>query len=78
MQFEAATPGTAGQRDFAAVFQERSGGSSVAASVQVEGREIYIELNANPMFRSTASDLILAINNHPTASQLVKPTLVPG
>jgi hypothetical protein len=77
MQFQAATPGPIGN-EISLVFSKSDPGAARLPRVQVEGREIYIELNANALYRSTAADLIAAINNNPAASGLVKPVVVFG
>jgi hypothetical protein len=77
MQFEAVAAGPLGN-DISLVFSKSDPGGARLPRVSVEGREIYIELNANTTFRSTAADLMLAINSDAAASKLVKPTLVSG
>ncbi|MCL4201298.1 MAG: pre-peptidase C-terminal domain-containing protein [Pirellulaceae bacterium] len=77
MQFQAVTPGPLGN-EISLVFSKSDPGAARLPRVQVEGREIYIELNANPLHRSTAADLIAAINNNPAASGLVRPVVVFG
>ena len=77
MQFTAATPGPLGN-EISLVFSKSDPGGARLPRIQVEGREIYIELNANAQHRSTAADLVSAINNHTAASDLVEPSIVAG
>ena len=77
MQFTAVAPGPLGN-EISLVISKSDPGGARLPRIQVDGREIYIELNANAQHRSTAANLVQAINNHEAARALIEPSVVAG
>ena len=53
-------------------------GAAGLPRIRVEGKTIFVELNSNSRYRSTAADLLSALNNNAAAKSLVKAVTVFG
>ncbi|MFO0869761.1 MAG: GEVED domain-containing protein [Pirellulales bacterium] len=77
VQFQAVTPGEAGA-GVAVTISRANLGLNVQPQVSVFGDRVFVVVNNSPGSRTTAQQLLDAINNHATASSIVRGTLVSG
>lgn len=77
MEFRALDPGPSGN-ELSLVFTKGDRGGAGAPRVTVVGKTISVELNSNSKFRTTAAELVTAINNHAVAKSLVQAVVVSG
>jgi hypothetical protein len=77
VRFDAVTPGEAGG-GVAVTVSRANLGLNVQPQVSVFGDRIFVVANNSPGSRTTAQQLLNAINNDATASQLVRGVLVSG
>lgn len=75
--FRSTVPGASGNKVILSFTQSDFGGAGTPI-VTVTGTEVRVELNRNPDNLSSASDLLLALGNHPEASALLTASILDG